>query len=117
MGIRTCRELLALEYGSELQTRIVETTFNVTTSGTTLAKGNGARIWISIFNNINGLPLTVSTNSSPTTFQGIVILANDFRTFYWKRDGDLPTLAFYGIVGGDAGPVTVIEQILTGSGN
>jgi hypothetical protein len=116
MGIRTCRELLALEYGSELQTRIQESIVTVGPSAVTLVSGNGARIWLAIQNNPGPVNVYISTLSSVAVNAGILVVGGGFQSFKWKSDGDLPTLAFYAISAAPGTTITVIEQILTGEG-
>lgn len=116
MGIRTCRELLTLEYGSELQTRIQESDVTVGSSPVKLVGGNGARIWISIQTSALSA-LYISTLSSVAQYQGFIIPSSGFLTFTWKDDGDLPTVALYAVTDGTSGNVHIIEQILTGSGD
>lgn len=115
MGFNSCRELLAIEYGSELQTRINESDVTVGTTGVSLIAGNGARIWISI-QNAGAATVYVSTLSSLAVNQGFIISAGGYLTFTWKEDGDLPTIALYAISGSSGNNVHVIQQILTGSG-
>lgn len=115
MGLKSCRELLAVEYGSELQTRIIESDVTVGTTAVSLIAGNGARIWISI-QNTGAATIYVSTLSSLAVNQGFQVGAAGFLTFTWKEDGDLPTIALYAISGSAGNSVHVIQQILTGSG-
>lgn len=113
MGIRTCRELLALEYGSELATRIQESDVAVGTSPVQLVSGNGARIWIAIGNNFPNA-VYVSTLSTFSAYQGYAIPASSSQIFAWKRDGDFCTIALYAICSSPGQSVHVIEAILIG---
>lgn len=113
MGITSCRGLLALEYGDELQTRINESTVMVGTSPVPLVAGNGARIWLSI-QNTGTATVFVTTLASSNGFSGFVVLEGGSLFFSWNDDGDLPTVALYANSLANGVAVNVIEQILTG---
>jgi hypothetical protein len=115
MGVKTCRELLLGEYGSELQTRINESDVTVGTSAVTLVSGNGARIWLSI-QNAGSDTVYVSTLSSVAVGQGFIVPASGYPFFSWKDDMDFPTIALFAVSSGAGNNVHVVQQILTGSG-
>ncbi len=113
MGVRTCRELLALEYGSELQTRIQESYVTIGTTTTQLVSGNGARIWLSV-SNLDSAQIYFSTLQSVQYGQGIILLSGASLTYHWKHDGDLPIVALYAAGTSPDVHVYVVEQILIG---
>jgi hypothetical protein len=115
MGIRTCRELLAVEYGSELQTRIQESTVIVGTTPVNIVAGNGARIWVSI-QNTGTATVFVTTLGTGAAMSGFVVLGGGSLWFNWKQDNDFPTVALYASSMASNVPINIIEQILTGSG-
>jgi hypothetical protein len=114
MGISSCRELLAVEYGSELQTRINESDVTVGTSAIAVVAGNGARIQL-ILSNTGATTIYVSSLSSITGVKGLQLNAGGFLSFSWKNDTDLSTVSFYAIGSAGGGTLHVIENILTGS--
>jgi hypothetical protein len=115
MGVKNCRELVAIQYGSELESRIRETDVTVGTTVVQLCVLDGARIWLSI-QNAGAATIYVSTLNTLAVNQGFVVPAGGFLFFNWKDDLEFPTLPLWAISGSAGNNVHVVRQILTGSG-
>lgn len=115
MGVKSCRELVTLQYGSELECRVRETDVTVGTSAVQLAVMDGARIWLSI-QNAGAATVYVSTLSTVAVNQGFIVPSGGYLFFNWKDDLEFPAMGLWAISSGAGNNVHVVRQILTGSG-
>jgi hypothetical protein len=111
VSIRTCRDLLAYEYGDELVCTFHELDYTVGTAVVQIARGSGKRIWITI-TNWGAAAIAVSTKPDVTATTGMIVAPNGFLNLHWRNDSDLSTAQLYAISSGAGNAVHVSEQVL-----